>query len=69
MQDTVVALMALAEYSYRARVREVTKMNVRVEASSSPGLVHTVVISNQSIAALHSIKVSQYNTVMYTRNP
>ncbi|KAK3877542.1 hypothetical protein Pcinc_017750 [Petrolisthes cinctipes] len=55
--DTVVALMALAEYSYRARLREVTRMNVRVEASSSPGLVHTVVITNQSIAAIHNIKV------------
>ncbi|KAG1649942.1 CD109 antigen [Nymphon striatum] len=36
-RDTLVAMEALIEYSYRSRVREVTDLQVKIEASSLPG--------------------------------
>ncbi|ROT65787.1 hypothetical protein C7M84_016234 [Penaeus vannamei] len=48
--DTLVALEALTEYSYRARLRDLTDMRVTVEATGEEGRSpHNVVISNSSI--------------------
>ncbi|XP_045124583.1 C3 and PZP-like alpha-2-macroglobulin domain-containing protein 8 [Portunus trituberculatus] len=55
--DTVLAMQALAEYSHRARLRDVTNLDVRVEASSSPGFSEEVPITNQSISARHSFPI------------
>ncbi|KAG7167134.1 CD109 antigen-like 1 [Homarus americanus] len=55
--DTVVAMRALAEYSYRARLRDVTNMRVNLEATSSPGDIHSIPITNHSVSALHTLQV------------
>lgn len=55
--DTVIAMQALAEYSHRARLRDVTSLDVRIEASSTPGFSQAVPITNQSISARHSFQI------------
>ncbi|XP_063601843.1 CD109 antigen-like [Penaeus indicus] len=56
--DTLVALEALTEYSYRARLRDLTDMRVTVEATGEEGRVpHNVVISNRSVSQMHIIPI------------
>ncbi|XP_047481542.1 CD109 antigen-like [Penaeus chinensis] len=56
--DTLVALEALTEYSYRARLRDLTDMRVTVEATGEEGRVpHNVVISNTSVSQMHIIPI------------
>lgn len=46
LQDSIVAMEALTEYAYRARLREITEMSVLVEASASPNANELVKISS-----------------------
>ncbi|XP_069938701.1 CD109 antigen [Cherax quadricarinatus] len=56
--DTLVALQALTEYSYRARLRDITDMRVNVEATGEIGRAsHSVVISNTSVSKMNLIPI------------
>lgn len=57
--DTVVAMSALAEYSYRARLKDLTDLNVVMEATSEPRVVHSVPITNTSITNLRTLQVAR----------
>lgn len=55
--DTIVALEALIEYSFRTHVRTITKMNIEIESSSNPGFVEKIEINQYNLAKkkLHRI--------------
>ncbi|XP_069950501.1 CD109 antigen [Cherax quadricarinatus] len=55
--DTVVAMRALAEYSYRARLRDLTNLKVDLEATANPGVMHTFSITNLSVSSFHAMEV------------
>ncbi|XP_050698378.1 CD109 antigen-like isoform X1 [Eriocheir sinensis] len=56
--DTLVAMQALTEYSYRARLRDITDMRVLVEATGEKGRrPHNVVIPNSNVSEMHFIPV------------
>ena len=58
-QDSVVAMEALVEYSYRARLRDVTDMRVTIEHSSDPNFTVNVKIDDaNNLAELRSFDVS-----------
>lgn len=48
--DTIVAIQALTDYSFRTHVRSVTNMRLEVEASSNPGDVQAVVIAPNNVS-------------------
>lgn len=53
-----MAMEALVEYSYRARLRDVTDMRVTIEHSSDPNFTVDVQIDNtQGLAELRSFDV------------
>lgn len=57
-QDTLVALQALTEYSYRARIRDITYMKVTVEATGEDGHAsHEVFISSGNVSKMSIIPV------------
>lgn len=59
LKDTLVAMQALTEYSYRARLRDITDMRVQVEATGEKGRhPHKVQISNSNVSEMHFIPVS-----------
>lgn len=49
-QDTIAALEALTQYSFRTHVRGITEMKVTVESSSNPGFPSTLGISKDDLA-------------------
>lgn len=49
-QDTLAALEALTQYSFRTHVRGITEMKVTVESSSNPGYPSTLRISKDDLA-------------------
>ncbi|XP_076069383.1 CD109 antigen-like [Oratosquilla oratoria] len=55
--DSLVAMQALTEYTYRARLREVTNMEVSLEATSSNSFKKRITISNSSISKYRSFKI------------
>ncbi|KAK7083283.1 hypothetical protein SK128_009994 [Halocaridina rubra] len=57
--DTVLAYRAMAEYSFRARLRDITNVQVQVEVTSRPGTQNTIQISNQSLVSMNYIKVTR----------
>lgn len=48
---------ALTEYTYRARLRDITEMTVLVEASASPNANQNVRISSDNLAQVHTLEV------------
>lgn len=54
----MVAMEALTEYAYRARLREITDMNVVVEASASPDATKSMRIDSDSLATVHTMDAS-----------
>ena len=56
-QDSLVALRALVEYSYRARLRDITEMRVNIEATASE-LDSTLSIDNATLMRTHRLDVS-----------
>lgn len=54
----MVAMEALTEYAYRARLREITEMTVLVDASASPGEKELIKISSDNLPTVHQIEVS-----------
>ncbi|MPC61618.1 CD109 antigen [Portunus trituberculatus] len=58
VRDSVMAMEALVEYSYRARLRDVTDMRITIEHSSDPNFTVDVQIDNtQRLAELRSFDV------------
>ena len=57
-QDSLVALRALVEYSYRARLRDITDMKVHIEATASE-LDSTLLINNATLTNTHRLTVSR----------
>ena len=55
--DTIVAIQALTDYSFRTHVRSITNMRVEVEASSNPGLVTNIMISANNLTNQYNIPV------------
>ncbi|EEC04468.1 conserved hypothetical protein [Ixodes scapularis] len=49
-RDTIAALEALTQYSFRTHVRGITEMKVTVESSSNPGFPSTLQISKNDLA-------------------
>ncbi|KAK7085756.1 hypothetical protein SK128_008452, partial [Halocaridina rubra] len=57
--DTLVAMQALTEYSYRARLRDITDMRVSVEATGEVGRARQeVTISNTSVSKMHFLPIT-----------
>ncbi|ROT84000.1 hypothetical protein C7M84_022789 [Penaeus vannamei] len=56
--DTVVALRSLAEYSYRARLRDVTALRVKMTATSFPDLKTNISIGKDALSLMRSVPVS-----------
>ncbi|XP_043245415.1 CD109 antigen-like [Amphibalanus amphitrite] len=52
--DSLVALRALVEYSYRARLRDITEMKVNIEATASE-LDSTLTINNATLMKTHRL--------------
>ncbi|XP_063851279.1 CD109 antigen-like [Scylla paramamosain] len=55
--DTVVAMQALAEYSFRARLRDVTNIECSFEVTSQPVTPLQVTITNESLSTYHSFEL------------
>ena len=56
-QDTIVAMEALTEYAYRARLRDITDMSVVIEASASSDARKVVHIDSDNLASIHRLEV------------
>ncbi|KAL7646788.1 UNVERIFIED_CONTAM: hypothetical protein RMT77_002043 [Armadillidium vulgare] len=60
--DTLIALQALTEYSYRARLRDITDMRIEIEMSGEAGegrKPHEVRISNSSVSEMSVINIDK----------
>lgn len=57
-QDTGIALKALIDYTQRTRIRDVSSLNLTIEATSLPGKVNTLSIGEKNLAYLQSLDVS-----------
>ena len=57
LKDSLVAMEALTEYAYRARLRDITDMSVLVEASASPASHQLVRIRSDNLAQINSLEV------------
>lgn len=54
----MVAMEALTEYAYRARLRDITDMNVVVEASASPDATLSMRIDSDTLSTVHTMDAS-----------
>lgn len=59
-QDTGIALKALIDYTQRTRIRDVSSLNLTIEATSLPGKVNTLSIADKNLAYLQSLDVSHH---------
>ncbi|KAB7502079.1 Antigen [Armadillidium nasatum] len=60
--DTLIALQALTEYSYRARLRDITDMRIEIEISGEAGegrKPHEVRIANSSVSEMSVINIDK----------
>uniref|UniRef100_A0A0P5Q5G8 Macroglobulin complement-related protein n=1 Tax=Daphnia magna TaxID=35525 RepID=A0A0P5Q5G8_9CRUS len=55
--DSIVAMEALTEYAYRARLRDITDMSVVVEASASPEATQLMRINSDTLATVHQMNI------------
>lgn len=55
--DTSVAMKALIEYTVRSRIRDVSQLEILVEATSLPGQTKRLSINDKNLAQLQSIEV------------
>lgn len=56
-QDTSAALQALVEYTVRSRIRDVSSLNVEIEASSQGGKTQELHIDDTNLARIQTIEV------------
>jgi hypothetical protein len=54
----VIALQALTEYAFRARLKDITDMSITLELPSTAGFRKTVHIDNTSFTDIHTFEVS-----------
>ncbi|MCL4126393.1 UNVERIFIED_CONTAM: hypothetical protein GTU68_060202 [Idotea baltica] len=58
--DTLIALQALTEYSYRARLRDITDMKVEIEVTGEAGRnPHHVRLTNTSVSTMSVIPIDK----------
>ncbi|XP_054157976.1 CD109 antigen-like, partial [Oppia nitens] len=55
--DTIVAVQALTDYSFRTHVRSISNMKLEVEASSNPGNITTINLSLNNLTDQHIVTV------------
>ena len=53
-----MALEALTEYAYQARLSEITAMTVLVDASASPNSTIELRIDSHNLAEVHEVEVT-----------
>uniref|UniRef100_T1K1D6 Alpha-macroglobulin receptor-binding domain-containing protein n=2 Tax=Tetranychus urticae TaxID=32264 RepID=T1K1D6_TETUR len=56
-QDSIIALQALVEYSIQSRIRDITDIEVTIEAPSSPEFSERIEINSQNLARLQSFEI------------
>lgn len=56
-QDTIVAMQALIEYSFRTHVRDITNMKLTVESSSNAGEIQSMSITNDTLAQARQVPI------------
>uniref|UniRef100_T1IN02 CD109 antigen n=1 Tax=Strigamia maritima TaxID=126957 RepID=T1IN02_STRMM len=56
-QDTIIAMQALTEYTFRERLRDITDMDVSLESSASPGLSRVLHIDVNNLAQLQRMEI------------
>nr|BAR45625.1 macroglobulin complement-related 1 [Scolopendra japonica] len=56
-QDTIIAMEALIEFTFRFRIRDITDMHVNIESSSTPGLRKTLRIQENNLARLQVMTI------------
>jgi len=61
----MVAMEALTEYAYRARLRDITEMSVLVEASASPKANELVKISSENLASVYRLDVIFFQSLKF----
>ena len=66
--DSLVAMEALTEYAYRARLRDITDMSVLVEASASPATKQLVRIRSDNLANVHNLEVINLHLISILLN-
>lgn len=55
--ETIVAVQALTDFSFRTHIRPITNMRLEVEASSNPGFITSVYVSPNNLTDPHIVKV------------
>ena len=66
-QDTIVALQALTEYAFRARLRDITDMRVNIESSGLRSDQKLVTIGNITARQVRTVTVSTAHIVWAMR--
>lgn len=62
-QDSLIALEALVEYSYRARIRDITDMDIEIQQSASPNKTIDISLKDVSnLAQMQTFDVSSLAT-------
>lgn len=56
-QDTIVAYQALVEYAIQSRTREITDIEITIEAPSSPNFLKKAEIKGTNLASLQSFEI------------
>lgn len=60
LQDTLMAMQALTEFSVQSRSRDVTDITVTVEAPSTPGFTRQLHIGRDNLSKLQTLSVSWF---------
>ncbi|XP_012257005.2 CD109 antigen isoform X2 [Athalia rosae] len=58
-QDTAWAMKALMDYTVRSRIRDVSSLQVTVEATALPGKTKTLYVNNKNLARLQTIEIPE----------
>ncbi|GAB6026185.1 hypothetical protein CHUAL_012396 [Chamberlinius hualienensis] len=58
-QDSLIAQQALTEFSFRARLRDITNMEVTISASSQEGTDETLTIDENNLSSMQSISIDK----------
>nr|BAR45629.1 macroglobulin complement-related 1 [Epanerchodus sp. RS-2014] len=56
-QDSLVAMQALTEFTFRARLRDITDMRIDMRSSSSTNISETLQLNAQNLATLQSVEI------------
>lgn len=65
-QDTGIALKALIDFTQRTRIRDVSSLNLTIEATSLPGEVNTLSIFDKNLAYLQNLDVSKRKIMCFS---